>query len=72
MLTNGTDPTAAERRDLEVTGHFDAIFNSAEIGLAKPDPRALQYVCDSLGIEAAAVFFADDSATSSPEQTRSG
>ena len=52
ILTNGTDTIPAEAEELGLTEHFDAIFNSAEIGWAKPDARAFQHVLDVLGLQA--------------------
>ena len=63
ILTNGTDTIPAEMRELGLDIRFDAIFNSAEIGFAKPDRRAFQAVCDELAVEPTAVFFTDDSAS---------
>ena len=63
ILTNGTDTIPAETAALGLTAHFDAIFNSAEIGWAKPDIRAFQHVLDALGFAGAEVFFTDDSAS---------
>ncbi len=62
VLTNGTDVVPTELDRLGATAHFDAIFNSAEIGYAKPDPRVFRHVCDQLGVQPASVFFTDDSA----------
>lgn len=61
ILTNGTDTIPAEAAELGLTAHFDAIFNSAEIGWVKPDIRAFQHVLDALGLAGAEVFFTDDS-----------
>jgi len=63
ILTNGTDSIPEEMQELGLVDHFDAIFNTAEIGFAKPDIRAFQAVCDGLGVEAASVFFTDDTAS---------
>lgn len=63
ILTNGTDTIPAEADQLGLPLHFDAIFNSAEIGWAKPDARAFQHVLDALGLAASEVFFTDDSAS---------
>ena len=62
VLTNGTDTIPAEIAELRIGDRFDAIFNSAEIGWAKPDVRAFQHVLNALEVEASAVFFTDDSA----------
>ena len=63
VLTNGTDTVSAELQELGVTEHLDAIFNSAEIGFAKPDRRAFEHVCQALEVQAGQVFFTDDSAS---------
>lgn len=62
ILTNGTDTVRAELDDLGLTDRFDAIFNSAEIGVAKPDPRIFEHVCEQLGLPPGTIFFTDDSA----------
>lgn len=62
VLTNGTDTIAAELAASGIADHFDAIFNSADIGFAKPDVRAFQHVLDALQVRGEDVFFTDDSA----------
>lgn len=55
-LTNGT-------ADLDTIGlrhHFSAVFSAWEMGVAKPDQRAFQAVCDSLSLEASAIAHAGD------------
>ncbi len=61
VLTNGTDTIAEEMAMLGLDARFDAIFNSADIGFAKPDRRAFEHVCSELGVDPARVFFTDDS-----------
>lgn len=61
ILTNGTDTIAAEMTELDLDVTFDAIFNSAEIGVAKPDPKAFRHVCEALAVAPHEVFFTDDS-----------
>ncbi|MBF4635772.1 HAD hydrolase-like protein [Agreia pratensis] len=63
VLTNGTDTIPAELAELDITHRFDAIFNSAEIGFAKPDVRAFTHVLDTLEVAAEDAFFTDDSAS---------
>lgn len=48
---------------MNLTSHFEAVFNSAEIGWTKPDVRAFQFVLDALGLEPEELFFTDDSAS---------
>ncbi|WP_282848056.1 HAD-IA family hydrolase [Microbacterium oxydans] len=61
VLTNGTDTIPAEIAAHGIASRFDAVFNSAEIGYAKPDTRAFRHVLDALAADAAEVFFTDDS-----------
>lgn len=62
VLTNGTDTIATELRESGIDEHFDSIYNSAQIGFAKPDVRAFQHVLDDLGVGGEEVLFTDDSA----------
>lgn len=61
ILTNGTDEVPDELATLGIDRHIDALFNSAEMGIAKPDPAAFRHVCRALDLEPAEVFFTDDS-----------
>jgi putative hydrolase of the HAD superfamily len=61
VLTNGTDTIPAEMAALGLSWRFERIFNSAEIGFAKPHRRAFEHVCRELGVEPSTVFFTDDS-----------
>jgi putative hydrolase of the HAD superfamily len=50
-------------RDLEscgLDGAFDAIFNSARLGIAKPDPEAFRTVAAALGTTPERCLFVDD------------
>lgn len=40
--------------------HFDAFFESAVLGIHKPDPRIYRHACSELGIEAREAVFLDD------------
>lgn len=61
ILTNGTDTIPEETARAGITRYFAPIFNSAEIGYAKPDTRAFTPVLDTLGLDPAHVLFTDDS-----------
>jgi putative hydrolase of the HAD superfamily len=61
LLTNGTDTTAGEIDDLRLGNMFDAVFNSADIGFAKPDRRIFEHACHALGTHPSNVLFIDDS-----------
>lgn len=62
ILTNGTDTIPEEVESLGLDSHFEAVFNSAEIGWTKPDERAFRHVIEAMGVEPTEVFFTDDSA----------
>ena len=63
ILTNGTDTVRAELAETGIDQRVDHIFNSADIGVAKPDPACFRYVCDALAISGEQIFFTDDSAS---------
>ena len=65
LFTNGTDQVPGELELLGLTDLFDGVLNSADFGVAKPDPRA--YARAHAAIEAdlgpldpSAVWFTDD------------
>ncbi len=63
ILTNGTDTIVQEAARAGITEHFHPIFNSAEIGHAKPDARAFLHVLHELRLAPEHVLFTDDSAS---------
>lgn len=72
ILTNGTDEVTAELTDLGLIDHFDRVFNTAEIGVAKPDRRVYQEVCGALGVVPSTVFFTDDTPRNLPPAAQVG
>ncbi|GAB3600836.1 HAD family hydrolase [Microbacterium tumbae] len=61
ILTNGTDAIPEESAQMRLNDYFDAVFNSAEIGWTKPDPRVFQHVLDVLEHAPSEIYFTDDS-----------
>lgn len=61
VLTNGTDTIPAEIASINLGSHFEAVFNSAEIGWTKPDMRAFRHVLDAMQLPPQEVLFTDDS-----------
>ena len=61
LLTNGTSRLTRDLATLGIVEEFDVIFNSAELGVAKPDVVVYEMVSSHLDIVPARVFFADDS-----------
>ncbi|MGI9601914.1 MAG: HAD family hydrolase [Acidimicrobiales bacterium] len=62
VLTNGTDTVHDELDHHGIADRFDRVFNSWDLGMAKPDPAVFGHVCRELAVEPAAVFFTDDTA----------
>ncbi len=60
LFTNGTDTTPAELEHHRLTGYFDPVFNSWDLGAAKPNPAVFVRVANDLGLEPNEVMFFDD------------
>ena len=61
LFSNGSDELAAELAALDVPRHVDGVVNSAELGLAKPDPAAFAAACELVGSDPRCTAFVDDS-----------
>lgn len=59
-LSNGTTRLRRDLHALDLTSEFDVIFNTAEIGTAKPDPAIFLHVLDELDVPAGSAAFVDD------------
>lgn len=62
LLSNGTTRLRRDLEVLDLTDEFDVIFNTAEIGLAKPDPAVFRHVLGELDVSAGDAAFIDDMA----------
>jgi putative hydrolase of the HAD superfamily len=60
LLSNGTTRLRRDLHVLDLLDEFDEIFNTAELGIAKPDPDVFRLVCDRLGVAPADALFVDD------------
>jgi putative hydrolase of the HAD superfamily len=60
LVTNATSRLAADLARLRVDSEFDHVFNSAELGLIKPDPRLFERILARIGLAARTVCFVDD------------
>ena len=63
LLTNGTTNTRNELAAHGLSDAFDHVFNSAEIGLAKPTTEVYDHVRAELRVDGAHVLFIDDKPT---------
>lgn len=62
LLSNATDRLRSDLRALALEEEFDAVFSSAELGVAKPDREVFVRVCAALGLAPGQCLFVDDSA----------
>jgi putative hydrolase of the HAD superfamily len=61
LLTNGTTRLANDLAQLGIADEFDTIFNSCDLGVAKPDRAVFALVCEHLDVDPSSVLFVDDS-----------
>ena len=64
VLTNSTTRLPQELAALGLAGQVDGVFNSAQLGLAKPNRAVFVEVCSRLGVAVQRCAFVDDSAAS--------
>lgn len=65
LITNGASDTQRDKLAALDVGHwFETIVISAEVGLAKPDPRIFEVALEALAVERDAVWHVGDSLAS--------
>jgi putative hydrolase of the HAD superfamily len=60
VMTNATTRLTDDLDALGLLASVDAVFSSAELGVAKPDPAAFTMVCRALATEPRECAFVDD------------
>lgn len=60
LLSNGTTRLRRDLHVLDLLDEFDVVFNTAELGVAKPDPVVFRTVLADLGVAPGAAAFVDD------------
>ncbi len=60
VLSNGTTRLRRDLHVLDLLDEFDVVFNTAEIGIAKPDPEVFRHVCAELASAPRRTAFLDD------------
>ena len=60
VLSNGTTRLRRDLHALDLHDEFDVIFNTAELGVAKPDPAVYRMVLEQLGMGPEEALFVDD------------
>jgi putative hydrolase of the HAD superfamily len=72
LLSNGTTRLRRDLHVLDLLDEFDAVFNTAELGIAKPDPEVFGVVCRRLEVDPADALFVDDLAENVAGATQAG
>ena len=62
LITNATSRLPHDLEQLGLTTELDHVFNSADLGFVKPDPRIFQRVLEELELQPFDAFFVDDNA----------
>lgn len=62
ILSNATDRLARDLRQLRLDVEVDAVLNSSELRVAKPDPEAFRRAAWALKVPVSECLFVDDSA----------
>jgi putative hydrolase of the HAD superfamily len=60
LLTNATTRLRDDLARLGLLDELDAVLNSSELGVCKPDPRAFEAACRHLGADPQDCVFVDD------------
>lgn len=60
LLSNGTTRLRRDLHVLDLLDELDVVFNTAELGVAKPDPAVFDLVLSKLGLDASRACFVDD------------
>ncbi|MCX4552950.1 HAD-IA family hydrolase [Streptomyces sp. NBC_01387] len=61
LVSNATTRLEAYLAAVGLTDTFDAVVNTARIGVAKPDPRVFAIAAERVGVDAQRCLFVDDS-----------
>lgn len=60
LLSNATTRLEEDLDVLGLAAHLDVVFNTARLGVCKPDPAVYRLVVDRLGVPGPQVVFTDD------------
>jgi HAD superfamily hydrolase (TIGR01509 family) len=60
LLSNATTRLEEDLAFLGLDGTFDVVFNTARLGVCKPDPQVYRRVVDAVGVPADQIVFTDD------------
>jgi len=60
LFSNASTKLEADLESVDLHVEFDVVFNSARLGVAKPDPEAFRTVAGQLGVPVERCLFIDD------------
>jgi HAD superfamily hydrolase (TIGR01509 family) len=60
LFSNASTRLEQDLASVQLDVEFDVVFNSARLGLAKPDPAAFVHVAQALGVAVERCLFVDD------------
>ncbi|MFE3683168.1 HAD family hydrolase [Streptomyces sp. NPDC059095] len=60
LVSNATTRLESYLDAVGLAGAFDAVVNTARIGVAKPDPRVFEMAAERVGVDAKRCLFVDD------------
>ncbi len=72
VLSNATSRLHEDLRFLGIHDEFDLVLSSADLGVAKPDPRVFALACARIGRQPQECLFVDDQAANVDSATAAG
>lgn len=72
LISNATSRLASDLERLGIDVEFDYVFNTSELGVAKPDPEVFRLITEKVGVTPRESFFVDDRPDNVEAAARSG
>jgi putative hydrolase of the HAD superfamily len=72
LLSNATTRLEDDLEHLGLSATFDDVFNTARLGVCKPDPEVYRRVVGALGLPAHEIVFTDDTPSWAEAASRVG
>lgn len=60
LISNATSRLPRDLERMGIHSEFDYIFNTSELGVAKPDPKVFRLIAEGVGVSPQEGFFVDD------------
>lgn len=72
LISNATSRLSSDLERMGLASEFDYIFNTSELGVAKPDPEVFRIITERVGVAPENSFFIDDRPDNVKAATRVG